>query len=384
MEKAEKKEDVFYVNQFELVKLRSKNERLKGKMSDEERKVLKDELQMLNGKLENLVKAKKNLDSLIYKLDVGLGWKTKELERIKESGIKKNEDIGRTELEMETSNRLVAGLKNDIAEILVEEKLLTVTQIKIDEEVRGLKEEILRGKKELLDEEERGKEAILTLQSARDMYLSQIRYLKQEIDEVKYQIRIRENRKEKLKGKYDAVLKSLGHGAEEEGNIAGHAHFLVKLAQEKAELKDKSLVLQRKIMKEEKEYEELETALSLMKSSNGEYRLDNTRSKGLDDERVVGLQADLDKRKHFLKHLKDKFKKGLEENEILETQIDENTRELNALKLDLTEGEECLQSLQRILEDVDRKLERAGASANRFKADAKKELGTKMGQYEKD
>ena len=39
-------------------------------MSDEEKKVLKDELQMLNGKLENLVKAKKNLDSLIYKLDV--------------------------------------------------------------------------------------------------------------------------------------------------------------------------------------------------------------------------------------------------------------------------------------------------------------------------
>ena len=50
--------------------MKSKNERLKGKMSDEERKVLKDELQMLNGKLENLVKAKKNLDSLIYKLDV--------------------------------------------------------------------------------------------------------------------------------------------------------------------------------------------------------------------------------------------------------------------------------------------------------------------------
>ena len=35
-------------------------------------------------------------------------------------------------LEMETSNRLVVGLKNDIAEILVEEKLLTVTQIKVN------------------------------------------------------------------------------------------------------------------------------------------------------------------------------------------------------------------------------------------------------------
>lgn len=38
----------------------------------------------------------------------------------------------------------------------------------------------------------------------------------------------------------------------------------------------------------------------------------------------------------------DWLRKGLEENEILETQIDENTRELNALKLDLTEGKYCL------------------------------------------
>jgi hypothetical protein len=36
------------------------------------------------------------------------------------------------------------------------------------------------------------------------------RCLKQEVDEVKHQIRIRENRIEKLTAKYDIILKSLG------------------------------------------------------------------------------------------------------------------------------------------------------------------------------
>ena len=52
------------------MKLTSKNERLKGKMSVEERKVLKDELKVLINNLEIQIKYKKNLDSLIYKLDV--------------------------------------------------------------------------------------------------------------------------------------------------------------------------------------------------------------------------------------------------------------------------------------------------------------------------
>ena len=39
-------------------------------MSAEESRVLKDELKVLKSKLEVLTKSKKNLDSLIYKLDV--------------------------------------------------------------------------------------------------------------------------------------------------------------------------------------------------------------------------------------------------------------------------------------------------------------------------
>ena len=42
------------------------------------------------------------------------------------------------------------------------------------------------------------------------------------------------------------------------------------------------------------------------------------------------------------------IRKGLEENEILETQIDENTRELNALKLDLNEGKILFTFCQRL------------------------------------
>jgi hypothetical protein len=51
----------------------------------------------------------------------------------------------------------------------------------------------------------------------------------------------------------------------------------VKLAQEKAELLDKSHQLQKRIAKEEKEIGELDKAIQLMKTSNFDYRSENIR-----------------------------------------------------------------------------------------------------------
>jgi hypothetical protein len=59
--------------------------------------------------------------------------------------------------------------------------------------------------------------------------------------------------------------------------LPSHAYYLVKLAQEKAELLDKSHQLQKRIAKEEKEIGELDKAIQLMKSSNFDYRSENIR-----------------------------------------------------------------------------------------------------------
>jgi prefoldin subunit 5 len=105
------------------------------------------------------------------------------------------------------------------------------------------------------------------------------RCLKQEVDEVKHQIRIRENRIDKLAAKYDTILKSMGGrlNVEGGGQLPSHAYYLVKLAQEKAELIDKAEQLQKRIAKEEQEIGDLEKAIQLMKTSNFDYRSENVR-----------------------------------------------------------------------------------------------------------
>ena len=51
--------------------------------------------------------------------------------------------------------------------------------------------------------------------------------------------------------KHDTIFASLGKTEDENGEAIGsHAYYLVKLAQEKAELKDTTAVLKKKIKKE--------------------------------------------------------------------------------------------------------------------------------------
>ena len=113
--------------------------------------------------------------------------------------------------------------------------------------------------------------------SPADAFLPPARCLKQEVDEIKHQIRIRENRIEKLAAKYDTILKSMGGRLEGGAELPSHAYYLVKLAQEKAELLDKADQLQKRIGKEEQEIRDLDKAIQLMKTSNFDYRSENIR-----------------------------------------------------------------------------------------------------------
>ncbi len=57
---------------FSLAKIERKNERLRGKMPEAEKTALKEELKQLKEKLETQRAVKRNVDSLLYKLEVSL------------------------------------------------------------------------------------------------------------------------------------------------------------------------------------------------------------------------------------------------------------------------------------------------------------------------
>ena len=71
-ETLQKKEDILYCHEFELAKLERHNARSQGRQPEENRSALKEELVGLKVKLEEQLAAKRNIDSLVYKLEVSI------------------------------------------------------------------------------------------------------------------------------------------------------------------------------------------------------------------------------------------------------------------------------------------------------------------------
>ena len=381
----QKKEDILYNNEFELAKIERHNAKATGKCPDENRAHLKEELSILKTKLDEQHNAKRSIDNLIYKLEVHINRCRKEIDLIDEMNDKKQEDINETELVIETSARQASALKQEIHELTVEDKMLSMTEIKIKDEVKLIEKEILEIEKAMIEDDAIGKDKLSSLTSAKDMYDGQIRCIQAEIDDLNHQIQIRESRKEKLKIKHETIFKSLGKMEDENGEkIPSHAYYLVKLAQEKAELKDQSETLTKKIKKEESEIKGLKKALNMMKSSNTDFRTFNLRKKSSEDSELTELKEEEKLKKEFVKDLRKKL--SLSDNEIttLEKVVLQLDMDLENLKCIFEEKQETLRTLKHAVMEQDRKMERAKAFVDKARAEFKESSPASATDFEID
>ena len=105
--------------------------------------------------------------------------------------------------------------------------------------------------------------------------------------------------------KHDTIFASLGKTEDENGEAIGsHAYYLVKLAQEKAELKDATAILKKKIKKEESDLRSLQKALTMIKSSNSDFRTGNLRKKVAKDTEMVSLKEEASSKREELQQLR--------------------------------------------------------------------------------
>ena len=156
--------------------------------------------------------------------------------------------------------------------------------------------------KVMVEDEALGREKISGFNNAKEMYDGQVRCIQGEIDDLNHQIQLRDSRKEKMKVKHETIFKSLGKMEDENGDmIPSHAYYLVKLAQEKAELKDQAAVLTKKIKKEESDLRGMQKALDMMKNSNSDFRTHNLRKKGSEDPELMELKEEEQEKKNKIR-----------------------------------------------------------------------------------
>ena len=115
---------------------------------------------------------------------------------------------------------------------------------------------------------------------------------------------------EKLKVKFSLIVKALGDSGKSDDEIhkalPSHAFHLVKLAQEKAELRDQGEILTKRLEKEESELVGLENTLSLLRNSNNSYREINIRNKKQEEENdeLEELKIKIQNKIKFIRQLK--------------------------------------------------------------------------------
>ena len=113
----------------------------------------------------------------------------KEIEALKETNMKTEEESNETELVIETSARqagflfnlnflnvlfFTASLKEKIQELTVEDKMLSMTEIKIKEEVKAMERELLEVGRMIVEEEAIRREKIAGCNAAREMHEAQV------------------------------------------------------------------------------------------------------------------------------------------------------------------------------------------------------------------
>ena len=192
-EQLQRKEDILYQSEFELAKLDRHNDRATGKSPDENRAHLKEELSLLKSKLEEQSLMKKNIDNLIYKLEVSINRSRKEINFIQEAHDKTLEEINETELVIDTSVRHASALKQDIQELTVEDKILSMTEIKIKDEVKLIQKEFMEIQKVIIEDDSVGRKKVSGFNSTKEMYDGQVRCIQGEIDDLNHQIQLRES-----------------------------------------------------------------------------------------------------------------------------------------------------------------------------------------------
>ncbi len=279
-----KKEELAAANDFKISQLERRIAKMKGTMSPENRAELKKELDALKAELAEKSADKRNVDHLLHKIASEVRKMSRAIEQLEKEKETLGSKLEEVTLETETSKKHHKLSTEKVEALLLEEKLLMVNEKKARQELKETDEALVELKKQIMREDEETQRRRGELESQRELAATQQRHLQDDLRAIRTEIRERRDQADKLKIKYDYLVKALsgrtkvpgGEGApeSEEKEVASHAYHLVTLAQEKAELQDKIEDLRTALAKEESEMEALERAALMLKDSNHKFRSD--------------------------------------------------------------------------------------------------------------
>ena len=379
-----KREDVAVANDQRLVSLEREIARIKGTMSLDNRAELKATLENFKVELESRQLEKRNMDHLVHKMMSEVKKVHKDMDNVKKSHESYNSKLEEILLINESCDRENKQLRAKVENMLYDEKSLKLTERKVKEDLETLNNELTELRKEDLEINEQLREQRADLESKRELYVSQSRCLKDEISTIKHELRERRDRVDKLKVKYELTVKAMGDPEITSELTPSHARHMVKVAQEKAELKEQSDLLAKKIVKEEQELAQLEKAMSLMKNSNNSYRSNNCRNGDVKPtDQMIELENSMHNKATSIKRLKHRQNEVHNDIEQVQYLVFKSASDLSKMQAYVEGRTAEVMQIEKDMKELDRKLHRARKVSDKLSQEIK-ELVPNPEAYEHD
>ena len=375
-----KKEETNLLMGHALSQLERELSRLKGGLSDVNRAELKASLDLAKSDLELRLSDKRNLDHLVHKMMADVKKVKLSINQLNKQQEKVKLELEQVNLENETCVKEHKQEEQNVEALLLEEKMLKLNERKAKENLEELHQEILELQKQDLEVNEKLREQREELESKKELYVAQSRCIKDEISTIKGEIRERRSRVEKLKVKFSLIVKALGDTGKSDDEIhkalPSHAFHLVKLAQEKAELRDQGEILTKRLEKEESELIGLENTLSLLRNSNNSYREINIRNKKQEEENdeLEELKIKIQNKIKFIRQLKKECESQEDELKEINDMLSKCENDIELLQRSSQDRTFELQQLEKDISEQDRKYNRA----NNIRTNWEKQLRTGM------
>eukprot|EP01006_Ploeotia_vitrea_P056923 TRINITY_DN68136_c1_g1_i25.p1 TRINITY_DN68136_c1_g1~~TRINITY_DN68136_c1_g1_i25.p1 ORF type:complete len:882 (-),score=182.33 TRINITY_DN68136_c1_g1_i25:2396-5041(-) len=279
-----KQQELLYNIEFQVQQMERKVNRAKGERTEEEKKELKEKINMLQTMLDDLQKQHKVLDLQVKRvIDEVRQSKVVVQQKSNEKG-RQNNIILELTLQNESCNTELNKLTKDKESLLVNHDVLKLQVNRIKAVLQQQSEELigLSNRKSQLEitVEEREHE----IQTHKDILKMEKKTVEEERRKVAQELKRRVDEVKHLKNRFSVLINRIQRDDDDAEGEMTHAQYIVKTAKEREELQAQGDKLDLEIKRLEKEAKKLDKTIAMLKSCNSAFKGQFRRATGNDPE----------------------------------------------------------------------------------------------------
>jgi len=330
-----RQQELIYNAEFQIQQMERKVARGLGERSDEEKKKLNAEIAVLEAELEGAKDKRKMLVTQCRKLNNEL----RGAQRKKEDSIKIQAELGAriTELELENASeeQSLAALSSQKEKLMVQNDVMRL-------EVKRLRDTLNSRADRVFGLENRQQQLALSMEERKqeiavhqDVQKAQLRAAEEEKHRIMVELGGRRQAVEKLRDKYETLVKVSGVRDDEGGGEPkSQAFYLIQAAQRREELQREGDDLDQAIRKAEKETRAMDHTLKHLNDKNGAFRMSHQK-------------ADMSREEQ------DRIRSFEEQSKLAQDALFKKKKELQRLQTDFEEDSRRLEQVQQQAQRLD-------------------------------